>query len=231
MERFPLATCASEETSAVKALSAKAASVRKARLVGLGLLLLVTLGLGAMTAGISLVQMPEHSWGRQPAASERQRHPAPAEALRTVQSSTASASELHSFAQARNRADARSNHGTGKSTPFHAPNLETYRNEVRAFPHGTTPSLVAFAATLEQSFAESVNSRRSTVRDAFFNELARCASDDRRELPFSARSYCLLRLNAFVAASPPHSERLAAVLKSIPDVESLRSPHRGLAQK
>ena len=215
----------------MKALSAKAASVRKTRLVGLGLLLLVTLGLGGIAARVFLIQTHERSWGTQPATSEMHRQSAPTEALRTMPSRNASSSELRGSAQARKRADARCNHGTGKSTPFHAPNLETYRNEVRTFPHGTPPSLIAFAATLERSFSESVNSPHSAVRDAFFNELARCASDDRREIPFSARSYCLLRLNAFVAASPPHSELLAAVLKSIPDVESLRSPHRGLAQK
>lgn len=112
--------------------------------------------------------------------------------------------------------------------PFDAPSLDAYRNDVRAFPHGTPPTLLAFAARLESRFTEALQAQSPEPRAALADDLARCTTDTARTLPFAVRSYCLLRFEDFVAKAPEHADSYQAALASTPDRFALRTPHRGL---
>lgn len=125
-------------------------------------------------------------------------------------------------------ADARVATNTDADTPFQAPRLETYRNEARLFPHSTPPSLIAFAASFEKRFSASASSSNPSERDAFFAEAATCVRGENPALPFAVRSFCLLRLKAFVERVPSHTRDFENLLATLPDAGVLAAPHRGL---
>ncbi len=118
-------------------------------------------------------------------------------------------------------------HAQRSPLPFNAPDAATYRAEVERNPHETPPSLLRFAAEVAQRQAEV--QRTPHLRGTLFDDLGRCALDAQRQLPSSARSFCLLQLRQLASRHPAQfAEPLRDLLSQTPDAVALGAPLRGL---
>lgn len=94
--------------------------------------------------------------------------------------------------------------GLRAEDPLALPSLDTYRAEVAADPHGTPPSVMAFARHVARR--HKLAEGDPAVRTALFEELGRCAETPEAALPSATRAFCLVRLETLTRAFPSEFE-------------------------